>query len=74
MSKSEQRKTTGGQTRAHHDRMRARGMKLVHVWVPDTKSPEFAAEAARQSRMIAESPQEPDDQAFVDSISEMKFE
>ncbi len=37
--------------------------------LPDTSTPEFKAEARRQSRAPAESPSEADDQAFVDSIS-----
>ena len=53
-------------------RMRAKGMKLVQFWVPDVNSPEFKAEARRDSRLIANSPYEADDQAFVDSISEFK--
>ncbi len=56
--------------RAFHARMRAQGLKPVTVWVPDPASPAFAAEAARQSRAIADSPSEAEDQAFVDSISE----
>ena len=55
--------------KAHRRRMREQGMRLVQIWVPDTRSPEFAAEAARQSKLIAASPQEADDQAFIDSVS-----
>jgi Protein of unknown function (DUF3018) len=56
--------------RTHRARMRARGMKLVQFWVPDTASPSFRAEARRQSLAAANSPTEVDDQAFIDSISE----
>jgi predicted transcriptional regulator len=38
--------------------------------LPCPGSPEFAAEARRESRLIAESPWEADDQAFIDAISE----
>lgn len=54
----------------HRARMRAKGMKLVQFWVPDTKSPAFKAEARRQSLLVATSPYEAEDQAFVDAISE----
>lgn len=54
---------------AHRRRMREQGMRLVQIWVPDTRSPEFAAEAARQSKLIAASSREADDQAFIDSVS-----
>ena len=56
--------------RDHRARMRAKGMKLVQFWVPDTSSAEFKAEARRQSRLIARSPHEAEDQAFVDSLSD----
>ena len=46
----------------------------LQIWLPDTQSPDFAAEARRQSRIVARSPQEKDDQAFVDSISDAFFE
>ena len=45
-------------------------MKLVQYWVPDVTSPEFKAEARRQSKLIADSPHEADDRAFIDAISE----
>jgi hypothetical protein len=50
--------------------MRAKGMKLVQFWVPDTRSRAFKAEARRDSLLIANSPWDADEQAFVDSISE----
>ena len=56
--------------RNYRARMRAKGMKLVQFWVPDVNSPEFKAQALRESRAIAQSPTEAEDQAFVDSISE----
>jgi hypothetical protein len=39
------------------------------MWVPDTRSPRFAAEARRQCRLIAQSPFAAEDQAFVDSLA-----
>lgn len=60
--------------RNHRARMRAKGLRLVQYWLPDVTSPEFKAEAHRQSLAIAQSPSEADDQAFIDAISEFKFE
>jgi hypothetical protein len=62
--------TSRDKVRGHRARMRAKGMKLVQFWVPDVNSAAFKAEALRQSRAIANSPYEADDQAFIDSISE----
>jgi len=56
--------------RAHRQRLRAQGLKPIQLWVPDVNSPEFKAEARRQSRIIAESPHEAEDQAFIDALSE----
>jgi hypothetical protein len=55
--------------RLHRERLRAQGLRPIQIWVPDTRSPRFAAEARRQSKLIADSAAEAQDQAFVDSIS-----
>jgi len=34
--------------------MRARGMRLVQIWVPDTRAAGFAEELARQCRVLAD--------------------
>ena len=56
--------------RQHRERLRAQGLKPLQLWVPDTRSDAFRAEARRQAEAIAASPVERDDQAFVDAISE----
>lgn len=56
--------------RAYRERLRARGLRPVQIWLPDVRSPEFQAEAHRQSLAVAKSPHAADDQAFVDAISE----
>ncbi len=55
--------------REHRARLRAQGLRPIQLWVPDVTSPAFKAEARRQSLAVANSPQEKDDQAFIDSIS-----
>ncbi|MBM3549270.1 MAG: DUF3018 family protein [Alphaproteobacteria bacterium] len=59
--------------RAYRARMRAQGLRPIQIWVPDTRSPKFAAEARRQSLLIARSEHAADDQAFIDAIS-VKFD
>ena len=68
-SAAKRKKATRAKVSAHRARMRAQGMRLLQIWVPDTRSPEFAKEARRQSRMAARSPHAKEDQAFVDAIS-----
>jgi Antitoxin MazE-like len=55
--------------RRYRESMRRQGLRPLQIWVPDTRAPGFDEEARRQSRAIAESEQEKDDQAFVDAIS-----
>lgn len=57
--------------REHRERLRAQGLRPIQIWVPDTRSPGFAAEAARQSRLVASSAHAADDQAFIDGISDL---
>jgi hypothetical protein len=38
---------------AHRAEMRASGLRLIEIWVPDTRAPGFAEEARRQSLLVA---------------------
>lgn len=60
---------TRDRVREHRQRLREQGLRPIQIWVPDVRAPEFAAEAHRQSTLIAASEREADDQAFVDAIS-----
>ena len=51
-------------------RQREKGLRLVQIWVPDTRSPEWLAEARRQSRAVATA-EDRAEQDFIDSISEI---
>ena len=67
-SKTPRPKSSREKVRAYRKRMRAKGLRLVQMWLPDTRTPEFAAQAHKDSLAIANSPTEHDDQAFVDSV------
>ncbi len=69
--KSRNRKpvTSRQKVRAHRERLRAQGLRPIQIWVPDTRSPRFAAQASRQSRLVASSRYASEDQAFVDALS-----
>ena len=56
--------------RAHRARLRTQGMRPVTVWVPDMRSPKFAAEARRQCRLANASAYAAEDQAWVDSMAD----
>ncbi|HEY4891319.1 MAG TPA: antitoxin MazE family protein [Reyranella sp.] len=74
MPKSTPRKSSRDKVSAHRARLRAQGLRPIQIWVPDVRSPQFIKEARRQSRLAAQSAHAADDQAFIDSISELKFE
>jgi Antitoxin MazE-like len=44
-----------------------RGMKLLRVWVPDPTRPEFAAEGARQARLLGGRPEEAEALTFIEA-------
>jgi len=70
MAGTERPRSSREKVRAHRARLRALGLRPIQIWVPDVRSPAFAAEARRQSRAVAESEGEREDQEFIDSISE----
>ena len=47
-------------TARHRERMRAAGFRPVQFWVPDTRSPEFAARVRQQCRKLKDDPAEAD--------------
>jgi DNA-binding LacI/PurR family transcriptional regulator len=66
-----QEKLTGRERAARYRAsMRAKGFRLKQFWVPDVRTPEFKAEARRQSLLVANSPHEAEHQAWVDSVTD----
>lgn len=65
------RLSSRSKVRTYRQRMRARGLRPVQIWVPDTRTPAFRDAAHSQSFAVSRSPLEQEDQAFVDTISEM---
>ena len=64
------RATTRLKVREYRQRLRAQGMRPIQIWVPDVRSPEFTAEARRQSLLVAQSPEEAEIQSLIDSVLE----
>ncbi|MDQ8732254.1 antitoxin MazE family protein [Bradyrhizobium sp. LHD-71] len=62
--------TSRAKVRAHRERLRRKGLRPIQIWVPDVRAPAFRAAARKQSQAVAESSQDAEDQAFIDSISE----
>jgi len=55
--------------RVHREKLRAAGLRPVTTWLPDTRSPAFAAAAARQSQLAAEADKNDDTQDFFESLA-----
>jgi hypothetical protein len=62
--------TSRDRVKEYRERLRRQGLRPIQIWVPDTRSPDFAAEAHRQSLAVAASPHALDDQAFIDAVSD----
>ena len=60
----------GDRVRRYRARMRAAGLRPIQIWVPDTRSATFRAEAHRQSLAVAQSADADLDQAFIDAVSD----
>ena len=69
MAISARSKTSRDRVKGYRERLRRQGLRPIQIWVPDTRLPDFAAEAHRQSAAVAASAHEPADQAFIDAIS-----
>lgn len=67
-SRAARRAANRRKVQEHRQRLRAQGMRPIQIWVPDVHAPDFAAEARRQSLVVAQSPEEADIQAFMDSL------
>ena len=64
--------TSREKVRAYRARLRAQGMRAVTMWVPDMRSPKFAAEARRQCLLANSSRYAAADQAWADSMADWK--
>jgi Antitoxin MazE-like len=65
---------TAERVQRSRDRMRAKGMRLVQIWVPDTRAPGFAEEAARQCRLLAEWEATPEGRAEIEFWDQLQAE
>lgn len=50
---------------------RAKGMRLLRVWVPDVTAPDFALEAARQAALLRGAPEETNALAFIEQAADL---
>jgi len=55
--------------RAHRSRMKKKGLRLIQMWVPDTRSAAFRRQARRDCLAVAKSVHAAADQQFVDAVA-----
>lgn len=70
MARTSTQHSSRDRVRAYRAELRRRGLRPIQIWVPDVDSPEFIAEAHRQSLIVANSRHADEDQAFIDAISD----
>lgn len=60
---------SAGKVARYRERMRAAGLRPVQFWVPDTRSPEFAAQVRQQCQNLKGSPAEADVLRFTEEAA-----
>jgi hypothetical protein len=56
--------------RRYRATQRARGMKLLRVWVPDPHAPGFREEAHRQALLLRNAPEEREALDFIEAAAD----
>ena len=56
--------------RGYRARKQAAGLRLIQIWVPDTRSKRFAAECKRQARLLRGDPGEADALEFIERVND----
>jgi hypothetical protein len=59
-------KTNSQAVHDHRLRLRAQGLRPVQLWLPDTRTPAFAKQAAQDMQMLAKLPL--DDEGLLDAF------
>ncbi len=65
-------KTSAERVQKHRAGLRASGLRPVQIWVPDTRSSDFANECRRQSLALQGDPQEADILNWLEAAADTK--
>jgi hypothetical protein len=60
--------------RGYRVRRRASGLRLIQLWVPDTRSPGFADECRRQSRLLRGDAAEAETLEFIERTADWEVD
>lgn len=61
---------TAERVNRHRAKMREAGMRLIQLWVPDTRRPDFADECRRQSLSLRNDPQEKEIVDWLEAVAD----
>jgi hypothetical protein len=62
--------TSFARVQKHRAKLKAQGMRPVQLWVPDTRSADFAAECRRQSALLDADPQEREILDWIEQVAD----
>jgi hypothetical protein len=60
--------------RRFREAQKAKGPRLVRMWLPDTRTPEFQAEARRQAALIRGTPEDVEALDFIEAVGDFSEE
>lgn len=56
--------------RRYRARLKARGLRQIHIWVPDTKRPDFQAELRRQLAIVENTREDREALEFIETVAD----
>lgn len=62
--------SSSSRVQRHRAHLKAQGMRPVQLWVPDTRSTQFAAECRRQSALLAADPHEHETLDWIEQVAD----
>jgi hypothetical protein len=71
MPTSTRRSANSATAQRYRQKMRSLGLRPLQIWVPDTRSPKFAAECRRQSLLAAQQPSEREIMDFMEAAQDI---
>ncbi len=71
-AKTNRKRASRDRVRRYRERMSARGLRPIQIWVPDTRTAAFRTEAHHQALAVAQSALAREDQDFIDEISDQR--
>ena len=56
--------------RRYRERLKAKGLRQIHLWVPDTASPRFQKEIRRQLSLVEASTEDRETLEFIEAAAD----